>query len=46
MRTAFEAGDIKKAREIQNISHTINNIRFKYGGTLTNTSDAIIQVVN
>ncbi|XP_045213991.2 N-acetylneuraminate lyase-like isoform X1 [Mercenaria mercenaria] len=33
MRTAFEAGDIEKTRDIQKISHRINNIRFKYGGS-------------
>ncbi|KAL4239966.1 hypothetical protein ACF0H5_000762 [Mactra antiquata] len=33
MRTAFEAGDIEKARKIQEIAHKINNIRFKYGGS-------------
>lgn len=33
MRAAFEAGAIDKAREIQTISHRINNLRFKYGGS-------------
>lgn len=44
MRSAFDAGNITKARELQDIAHTINNIRAKYGGGI-NVAKSIFTVL-
>ncbi|XP_052815230.1 N-acetylneuraminate lyase B-like isoform X2 [Mya arenaria] len=43
MRTAYQAGQVEKAREFQVVAQNINNIRVKYGGGI-NVAKAMFKI--